>query len=188
MIRFILILGIIPLYNCGHSQHSEVKGPLPSADQAEAVIRPSYARFVFPKETAREYTWNVPAPEASSGKPESSWQVRWDPPSERWGQDPHALWMIVYWRPGGPHTGPLADLLQGWKPMVMTACMKCGTPASTSREDSSIRMRALENRVVFTVEGAHAVKRLFPSEPDTVIFLREMGPGHQVEDTVAVEH
>jgi hypothetical protein len=188
IVQALPVFGILAINNCGQAQPSEVAAPLPSAEEAEAVISAEYARFVFPKETAQVYTWAVPESDASSGTPEFGWQVRWDLPWERFGQDPHAVWMIVYWRPGGPHQGPLTALLQEWRPMVMTACMECGTPASRAREDSSVRMRTVENRVVFTVEGADAVKRLFPSPPDTVIFSRMVQRGTEEEDTVGVKH
>ncbi len=50
----------------------------------------------------------------------------------------------------------------------MTACRECGTPASKGQEDRAVTVRVLENRVVFAVPGAEAVKRLFPIIPDTV--------------------
>ena len=183
-----MVIGFLATAGCARPKSPEIADPLPSADWAEAVVTLTHARFVFPRETTREFTWNVPAPDASPGMPEFGWQVRWDRPWERIGKDPHALWAIVYWRPGGPRTGSLRALLNGWKPMVMTACVECGTPASIPREESSVRLQTSENRVVFTVEGAAAIKRLFSTPPDTVIFSRLMGRGGETEVTVAVQH
>ena len=179
-----LVSGLVGLGGCAGVQPSEA--PLPSGTEAEAVIRPAYARFVFPEETVQEFTWNAPAAEASPGMPEFGWDVYWAPPWERVGKDPHAIWAIVYWRPGGIRRGDLRTLLEGWKPMVMTACVECGTPASISHEDSSITLRVADNRVVFTVKGATAIKRLFPTAPHTVVFARMRKSG-AVEDTVAVK-
>ena len=182
-----LLVGLVAISGCASRKPAEPMPPLPPAHQAAALIRPTYARFVFPRETVQEFSWNVPAADASPGTPEFGWEVYWSQPWERLGKDPHAIWAIVYWRPGGARNGTLSALLQGWNPMVMTACGECGTPASTSREDSSVRLQIEDNRVVFTVEGAPAVKRLFPITPDTVIFSRMAGRSGETEDTVLLE-
>ena len=186
--RAMLLFGLLGLSGCARREPPELELRLPPADRAEAVIRSTYARFVFPREAVKEFTWNAPAPDASPGTPEFGWEVYWDQPWERVGKDAHAIWAIVYWRPGGARNGSLNTLLREWKPLVMTACVECGTPASTSRDDNSVRLETLEHRVVFTVEGAPAVRRLFPNPPDTVIFSRMVGRSGETEDTVVVKH
>ncbi len=70
----------------------------------------------------------------------------------------------------------------------MTACRECGTPASKGQEDNAVTVQVLENRVVFTVQGTEAVKRLFPIRPDTVRLSRMLSRGSDEEHAVRVKH
>ena len=88
---------------CAPGHRSQLASPLPPTNQAEATIRSEYARFVFPTDPAQEYEWDVPGGDAHPGRPDFSWKVTWYPPWDRVGEDPHAVWLVVYWRPGGPH-------------------------------------------------------------------------------------
>src|SRR5688572_13087164 len=104
-----------------------------------ARIGTDRAEFRFPPDTQRVFQWNVPDSTAYTGRPEFAWEVEWDPPYERFGQDPHILWIIVRWQATGVRAGPLAELLRDARVEVGTFCRSCGTPASTSVADSAVR-------------------------------------------------
>jgi hypothetical protein len=136
-----------------------------------AIIGTDRAEFRFPVDTQR-YTWSTPEPLAYPGRPEYAWEVDWHPPPDRFGHDPSSLWIVVRWRPGGPRTGTLSELLRDDPLEVMTYCLSCGAPAVTGAADASVVLEVQNGSVVFVVRGREAISRVVPSRPDSVIFTR----------------
>jgi hypothetical protein len=153
---------------------------------AEAFITATDARFVFPRR-GPTYTWDLPIKGAYAGSPEYMWEVNWDGPHVRDGQDPLELLFMTGWRQGGPQRGSLAELITGRPLEPMINCVTCdGAIFADPETDHKNVFASVEyGRLVFTVRGREAVKRVFPVIPSTVRFetrvrqipLREYGPG-----------
>jgi hypothetical protein len=157
---------------------------------AEAFMSATEARFVFPRR-GPNYTWDVPIKGAYAGSPEYMWEVNWDGLQVRDGEDPLALWLMTGWKQGGPREGSLAELIAGHQLDPMINCVTCdGAVFADPKTDHKNVFASVEDgRLVFTVRGRKAVKRIFPVIPATVSFesrvrqipLREYGPGDNQE-------
>jgi hypothetical protein len=147
--------------------------PLTPAAPA-AIVTDRYARFVFPRESIQTYTWDVPRSGAYSGEAEFIWQVTWLPPIELRGKAPDDLSLITRWRPGGTRTGPLSALVASSRLEKATMCLSCDL-GSVVEPDSALVAEVTAGGVVFTVNGAAAVKRIFPVLPDSVTLSRKHG-------------
>ena len=144
---------------------------LPASSAATAVIGASEATFVFPAESVLTFTYDVPQPRTYAGEPEFIWEVTWDQPDDRVGVDPEALSLIVGRRLGGPREGPLEDVINRDTLVMLTVCRTCDL-ADTPESHPNLTASAANNRVVFTVKGSQAVRRIFAVTPDSVTFLR----------------
>ena len=164
--------------------------PLPAPDAPEAFVGRTMARFAFPAESASIFTWHNVSGNAYVGSPEYVWAVRWDPSQKRVGLDPDGVTVSVYWRPGGPHTGTLSQLVaSAARGTVDTYCGACpgDLPASTTQEVSWVRGEVVGNRLVLTIRGRREVERLFPHVPDSVLLARYSPAGWpEAEWTVVV--
>src|SRR6267143_3221904 len=169
----------------------ELREPtVPTLSGAEAFISATEARFVFPRR-GPNYTWDVPIKGAYAGSPEYMWEVNWDGPHVRDGQDPLALWLMTGRKQGGPSKGSLAQLIKGRPLDPMINCVTCDGAvfADPGTDHKNVFASAEDGRLVFTVRGRNAVKRIFPVIPPTVSFesrvrqipLREYGPGDNQE-------
>jgi hypothetical protein len=121
----------------------------------------------------------VPAKGAYEGSPEYVWMATWDINEDRLGKDPDGVSSAVYWRPGGPHTGSLDSLLRIANTTVDTYCSECpgDIPRSKPRVDPSVTVASRNNRVVLTVIGKEAIRRIFPVIPNSVQFYRDVLDG-----------
>jgi len=143
---------------------------------AEAIIGQRAARFTFPAEESDRLTWPLPTAHAYPGLPTRVWEVDWSRSlsAERYGMDPDGIVLIVRWHDEPAHEWTLSDLLARFRPEVLTVCLPCGMPAAIPREDPAVSVSVEGRRVVFTVQGSDAVRRLFPSVPDSVSFTRRV--------------
>jgi hypothetical protein len=115
------------------------------------------------------------------------WEVSWNGPQVRDGEDPFMLWLIKGFKPGGPRTGSLAELIAGTPLEPMINCVTCdGAVFADPKTDHKKVFAAVENgQLVFTIRGREAVRRIFPTIPRRVTFEatvrhvvnREYGPG-----------
>lgn len=140
----------------------------------EAIIGQRAARFVFPAEASDRLTWPSPIAHAYAGLPTMAWEVDWSRSlsAERFGIDPNAIVLVVRWRAERAREWTLAALLARSRPEVLTFCRSCETPAAIPRADPAVRVAVEGRRVVFTVRGREAVRRLFPVVPDSVSLTR----------------
>jgi hypothetical protein len=164
----------------GGCSHHRLDPKLYISDQPQAVISETKAIFVFPSEIATTFRWHVPAKGAYEGNPEYVWMVTWDINEERLGKDPDGVGSTVYWRPGGPHAGPLDSLLRIANTTLDTYCSDCigDIPRSIPRVDPAVTVRSRNNRVILTVVGREAIRRIFPVVPDSVQFYRDVLDGN----------
>jgi hypothetical protein len=72
------------------------------------------ARFLFPLEPVDTLTWDVPDSNGYLGSPQYAWTAEWEPGLGKRGTVPHALWLVTYWRPGGPRRGSVALMVRDW--------------------------------------------------------------------------
>lgn len=144
-----------------------------TVEAQSASIDAARAEFRFAADPKRVYQWNTPDSIAYVGRPEFIWRIFWNPPEGRSGHDPDMLWIVVRWSPGGVRRGGLEELLRDARVEVGTFCLSCGTPAATSVTDTSVRFEVRNDAVVFVVDGATAVSRIFPTRPDSVVFTRD---------------
>src|SRR5688500_20399170 len=103
-----LIPWALAINSCMKGQRAEPV-PFPSAHEAEAIVRSDYARFVFPRDTAQEYLWDVPEGGAYIGRPDFSWEVNWDT-GDLFLKDTHTLWLGIYCRSGCANRNNTASL------------------------------------------------------------------------------
>jgi hypothetical protein len=155
---------------------------------AEAFITPDEARFVFPRQASDSYEWDVPI----SGDPPHGgggymWDISWETPADRNGIDPCALWLIQYWKSGGPHKGPLKSLIE-WlriEPMVKNTKDLTGVARGPKVDYRKVFATVEDGQLIFIVRGADAVRQIFPTIPTKVTFRaiieetpqRRWGPG-----------
>ena len=166
--------------------HSAPPAILPPAEDAQAVIGPTGARFVFPRDTVREYSWHVPAPGMNLRRHEVTWSISWHP--RRGGEDPHAIWTWIPYDTTGARHGTLSEMFREAVTAVMTRDDSIATPASTARYDSAVVATVRDNRVIIDVTGARAVNWIFPERPDSVTLYRSTLGQPQQRLRVAVTH
>jgi hypothetical protein len=157
------------------SQQSTICAQSPkSSSDGQAFISPTEARFVFPRESAQVYQWDVPIKGAYPGGAEFIWEVRWPDRYIRDGEDPLALWLVTRWKTGGPHKGDLAKLVAGRTVDPMINCITCDGAVfvDTERDTTKVFATVEGGRLVFNIRGRAAVQRVFPTIPDTVTFVR----------------
>lgn len=161
---------------------SHTRPPTAQADRgASAQISRNSARFVFPPDSINQYSWDLPSPNAWGGQADYLWEVRWDLHPDRVGIDPGGLAIVVGWRPGGPRTGSLSDLLARDSLHVLTYCNTCTSSEDYNTHDPHVILVVEGNRVVFEVRGRTAVRRLFPNRPDSVTLVRRRLEDPEVE-------
>jgi len=164
---------------------------------AQAFIGPDEARFVFPHDSTNSYYWDVPVKGQYEGGAEYMWQISWQIPDSSDGNRPYLLWLIKRWKKGGPRKGSLAQLIAGVRLEPMVDCVTCDGAVYADPETDYRKVFASVAKngdLVFTVRGADAVRRIFPTVPDTVSFsktvrqtpLPQYGPG-DVEQALAVK-
>ena len=151
---------------------------------AQAFITADSARFVFPRQTGDSYEWDVPIhgdpPEGGGGY---VWDVSWATPADRNGIDPCALWLVQYWKSGGPRKGPLKSLIE-WlriEPMVKSTKDLSGTARGPKVDHRKVFAIVEDGQLVFVVHGADAVRQIFPTIPTKVTFraIIENNPPHR---------
>jgi hypothetical protein len=146
---------------------------------ARAVITPDEARFIFPRQASDSYIWDVPM-SGETGGGGYMWDVSWTTPLDRQGIDPCALWLVQYWKSGGPRKGGLESLIQ-WlriEPMVKSKKDLSGIDRVRKVDHSNVFASVEDGQLVFIVHGADAVRQIFPTIPSTVTFraLTMKGP------------
>jgi hypothetical protein len=139
---------------------------------AQAFIGSSGAQFVFPPDSATSFTYDVPQARTYEGTTEFMWEVRWDEPEDKQGNHPHALALITRRRLGGPRTGSLLALISRDSLKVLTYCTTCDAVASIPETDPNVSAEVRNGRLIFSVRGSDAVRRIFPVIPDSVTFSR----------------
>src|SRR5688572_12505198 len=114
-----LAVSALGVYACGQFPQAQPAG-MPAPDSVQAIIGESAARFVFPAEAAPKLTWDDPNLGAYPGRPEFTWEVRWDikAPGQP-GVAPHGLALVTEWRTGGPHYGHIGELIAAFAPRVV---------------------------------------------------------------------
>lgn len=151
---------------------------------AQAFITPDSARFVFPRQASDSYEWDVPIhgdpPQGGGGY---AWDISWDIPADRNGIDPCALWLVQYWKSGGPHKGPLKSLIE-WlriEPMVKSTKDLSGTARGPKVDNGKVFAIVDDGQLIFVVRGADAVRQIFPTIPTKVSFraIIENDPPHR---------
>lgn len=163
---------------------------------AQAYIGPDEARFVFPHDSINSYKWDVPVKGQYERGAEYMWEIRWEIPDSSDGKRPFLLWLITRWKKGGPRSGSLAQLIAGVKLEPMIDCVTCdGAVYADPETDYKKVFASVEKNgdLVFTIRGADAVRRIFPTVPDSVAFsktvrqtpLPQYGPG-DVEQSLNV--
>ena len=161
---------------------SHTRPMLEQADRgASAQISRSSARFVFPPDSIKQYSWDLPSPNAWAGQADYVWEVRWDLRDDRVGIDPGGLAIVVGWSPGGPRTGSLSDLLARDSLQVLTYCNTCTSSEDIIGHDPHVAVALEGDRVVFEVRGRAAIRRLFPNRPDSVTLWRRRLQDPEVE-------
>jgi hypothetical protein len=162
--------------------------PAPETGTPSARIGTYSARFVFPPDSTRLYTWDVPGPGKSPGNPDYMWEVSWEPPEERFGVDPDGLALVIPWNTGGPRTGSLADLMAGHQMYLTTYCTACSYSESIVTQDAAVTAALEGTQIVLYVRGRSAVRRIFRHRPDSVILSRRPADQPETEWTVRVAH
>ena len=140
---------------------------------AQAFITADSARFVFPRQTGDSYEWDVPIhgdpPEGGGGY---VWDVSWETPADRNGIDPCALWLVQYWKSGGPRKGPLKSLIE-WlriEPIVKNTKNLSGFSYGPKVDYRKVFATVEDGQLIFVVHGADAVRQIFPTIPAKVTF------------------
>lgn len=153
----------------------------PRAIEPQATIGRTEARFVFPAEGSDRLAWPPAIPHAYPGMPARIWEVDWERAMdyERFGVDPHGIAVTAPWQRDSVRTMTFAELLAGIRPEVLTFCRSCGTPAAMPREDPAVSVSMNGRQVVVTVRGADAVRRIFPTVPDSVTLTRRDRSGEE---------
>jgi hypothetical protein len=151
---------------------------------SQAFITPDSARFVFPRQASDSYEWDVPIhgdPPTGGGGYE--WDVSWETPADRNGIDPCALWLVQYWKSGGPHKGSLKSLIE-WlriEPIVKNTKDLAGFSYGPKADSRKVFASVDNGQLVFVVRGADAVRQIFPTIPSKVTFraIIEDTPPHR---------
>lgn len=146
---------------------------------AQAFITPDSARFVFPRQPTDSYEWDVPIPGVQGGSG-FSWDVQWEIPAARNGIDPCELWLVQWFKSGGPRRGSLTQLIEWLRLNVIVKSKKdiAGFDYVRNVDRRNVFATVEDGHLVFIVRGAEAVATIFPTIPTQVTFraLREKGP------------
>jgi len=178
-IRLVLVLGTIA---CGSRPPENPVVPTP---QSAACIAPTEARFTFPPEPSLDVAWNSPGL-GEEGRPEYWWQVYWTLKWGEYGKRPHAIWVLQRWASTGEQHATVKDLLEQTPVLVMTSDTTPGIdlPISQGLEDPAVVSTVYDRRVVLAVRGQDAVRKIFPTFPDSVHLLRRLGSRARAEEFV----
>lgn len=161
---------LLPLASCA----SVVTGRVPTVEPYVTVSR-TEARFVFPLDSTPSYTWNVPGTRGVAGAPLFAWDVTWQTPGTAEASDyPYGLVLIVRWESGGERTGPLAELITS-DPLQTESSCHCSGPVYLARPDPGLIASVEEGRLVFSIRGSDAIRRILPVIPDSVEFSHRLG-------------
>ena len=138
---------------------------------AQAFITPDSARFVFPRQASDSYEWDVPIPGVSGGGG-FVWEVMWEVPAGRTGVDPCGLWLVQWWKTGGPRKGSLTQLIEWLKlnVIVRSATDRLAWSYVRKVDQKNIFATVDDGHLVFVVHGADAVRQIFPTIPSQVTF------------------
>lgn len=139
------------------------------------MVGRSEARFVFPYDSTKSYSWNVPAPNATGGEPLFAWEASWripETPSTR--DSPFGVVLVVRWKASGEARGPLSKLIRNDPLQTQFPCHGCGL-VYFARTDSDLFASVEEGRLVFTIRGSAAIRRILPIVPDSVQFTYRVG-------------
>jgi hypothetical protein len=154
---------------------------------AQAFIGADSARFEFPRQSNDIYLWDVPMKGAYAGSPEYMWWVDWQIADSLAGEAPRSLWLMKGWKAGGPRKGALKQLISGADLEPMIECRTCDEPAVFEDPDTDhtkVFATVENNRLVFVIRGADAVRHVFRGTPTTVTFTRMFrevnGPSQEV--------
>jgi hypothetical protein len=163
---------------------SVATGRLPTVEPYATVSRTA-ARFVFPFDSTPSYKWNVPASRAVTGAPLFAWDVTWQTAGTTAASDyPYGVVLIVRWKPGGERTGPLAELITS-DPLQTKSSCHCSGPIYLAKPDPGLIASVERGRLVFSIRGSDAIRRILPVVPDSVEFSYRLG-STDVYRTVAV--
>ena len=148
------------------------------SDGPMVVVGRTSAKVVFPRESTSVFSWDVPSNNSYKGRPEYVWMAKWYISEGRLGKDPDGVSAVVRYEKGSNRTVSLSQLLAAAETTVNTTCMNCGDlPSFTPEADPAVQASAVDGRVVITITGSAAVKRLFPFVPDSVYLGRSAGAG-----------
>jgi hypothetical protein len=163
------------------------RGQLDRSRGASATVSARAAHFAFPREdTVLTYAAHPNGLTVAAGA-FLEWRVSWDPPDARLGLDPDGLWIVQSWKALPSLTMPLRAIVDVSPVQVTTFCVACGSPASLVRQDAAVAASVDGDRIVFTVTGRAAVRRLFRQRPDSVLFSRTTATGDEVRLMVPVQ-
>ena len=140
---------------------------------AQAFITADEARFVFPRQASDSYDWDVPIHgDPPTGGGGYMWDISWEIPADRNGIDPCALWLIQYWKSGGPHKGPLKSLIEWLRIEAKVKNTKdlTGVARGPRVDYRKVFATVEDGQLVFVVHGADAVRQIFPTIPAKVTF------------------
>jgi hypothetical protein len=173
-----LITASAAIVSRGSAQPKPVLAPPPNSvvpvnvlSGAQAFIGPDEARFAFPRQASDSYQWDVPIPGVQGGAG-YMWDVSWEIPDNREGTDPFTLWLVQWWKSGGPRNGSLTELIEWLKlrPMIKSTTSSLGVTADPRTDYRNVFATVENGQLIFIVRGADAVRRIFPTIPSKVTF------------------
>lgn len=171
---FLLLIACAATASSGFAQKA---APVNTLAGAQAFITPDSARFVFPRQSYDSYEWDVPGVDEGKGY---GWDVSWETPADKNGIDPCALWLVQYYKSGGPRRGSLKSLIE-WlrlQPMVRSTKDLSMIDRIRNVDYKNIFATVEDGHLIFIVRGADAVRKVFPTIPSKVTFrvLTVKGP------------
>jgi len=156
---------------------SVATGRLP-ASEPYAIVSRTEARFAFPFDSTQSYRWNVPGPRGIAGAPLFAWDLTWETALTTPESDyPYGIVLVVRWKPGGERTGPLAELISS-DPLLTKSSCHCSGPVYLAKSDPGLIATVEEGRLVFSIRGSDAIRRILPVVPDSVEFSYSLGASH----------